>query len=110
MIPKPGQLELMFRIKLPDEDECTLEGLCNNAPEKDYENTRSWRMLILDSKPPGYEVKWPSKGEVWPADSEGFTWVPLYLTNAKDATSHWMSEYYTVKNRLDKLKHLLSQI
>lgn len=97
------RLELMVRVKLPEGG--SYEGFYPDSSEDEHIKTReTWTTAIFAAKPPGYEVKWPKRGQTWPMDSEGYTWVPLYLTYAKDAIHHWMDEYYRTKDALDRLR------
>ena len=89
-------LEFMVRVKLPGKYQ---------HHNSDYDNPNA---AIIDAvfavKPRGFEVKWPKPGQEWPVDSEGYTYVPLFLTAHKDALAHYMDSYFHLKKRNEDIR------
>ena len=108
MKTKPNCPELMFRVKLPEGD--FYAGISGGCSEEESIAARPWKDAIFAIKPPWYEVKWPSKGQAWPKDSEGYTWVPLYLTNEKDACGYWMESYWRAHDKLEKVREFMRSV
>lgn len=77
-------LEFMVRVKLP----CASDF----KPGDGYESARNDAIFAI--KPCGFEVKWPREGQTWPVDSEGYTYVPLFLTYHKDALAFYMERHF----------------
>lgn len=93
-----------IRVKLPS------SGGYHSSPSGDAEYEKAYKDAIFKAKPAGFEVKWPRANEKWPVDSEGYTFVPLYLTQAADAVAHWQEQadmyrvkYETLQNKVLKL-------
>lgn len=102
------QLMFMVRVKLPN------PAGYHSSPSGDteYESARSEAIFAV--KPAGFEVKWPRGGERWPVDSEGYTFVPLVLTDHRDALANAIRErgeelkrMSLIKEGFDRIKHLL---
>jgi hypothetical protein len=107
-VSKLKDVELMIRVKLP-RGGCW-EGISGGCNDADHHKAAKWRLAIFAAKPSGYEVKWPAMGERWPKDSEGYVWVPLYLTHAKDAAAHWAGEYMRIYERLTALRKQIQEL
>jgi hypothetical protein len=97
------EVQFMIRVKLPEPNPRTEDGY-----DADYS------AAINAVKPYGFEVKWPNEGDcAWPVDSEGFTFVPLYVsTTEAGMVNTWISRYYALEDRhraiKDKAKELAS--
>lgn len=94
----------VMRVKLP---ESSGYASCPSG-DADYEEAR--RKALMKAKPPGFEIKYPRAGIVWPVDSEGMTWVPLYCTDRETGLNHWRSEAFEWKDRYDRIMGKLKGI
>jgi len=99
-------LEVMMRIKLPVEG-----GFIRTIESSEYTADQKVCMdAIFAAKPRGFEVRWPKIGERWPMDSEGTTFVPLYLYDNKDAHAYLLEQNGRYYNKMQELKRLASEI
>jgi hypothetical protein len=99
-------LEVMMRIKLPVEG-----GFIRTSMSSDYTPDQQACMnAIFAAKPQGFEVRWPQIGERWPVDSEGVTYVPLYLGHAKDAHAFLIENNHYQDRKIQELKRLITEI
>lgn len=103
------QLLFVVKVKLPAS--CAF----HSSPSGDTEYEQAYNSAIFAVKPRGFEVKWPKGAERWPVDSEGFTYVPLVLTDHRDALAKTIEDCARLRQRLklisdgfDKFKHLLA--
>lgn len=95
-----AKVEFMIRVKLPER---------NPRPSDGYDENYS--SAINAAKPYGFEVKWPRDGESWPVDSEGFTFVPLYLSTTEGGPVNvWIDRYYRAAERLEEIHKQAEEI
>ena len=86
-------VQFMIRVKLPK------SSAFHCSPSGDTEYDRAFQDAIFEVKPQGFEVLWPRAGHRWPEpDSEGFTFVPLFLSDEAralkdDRAAYWMDKY-----------------
>lgn len=66
-------MQFMIRVELPS------PSAYPSGPSGDTEYYTAYKDAIFASLPDGFEVFWPRAGQRWPVDSEGYTFVPLYL-------------------------------
>ncbi len=90
-------LMFMVRVKLPPLD----------GPD---EVLGPWKQAVFAAKPPGFEVKWARNGEKWPVDSEGFTFVPLYVTSAKEVFLYHVEKVVSLERRLKHIQDTLRSL
>jgi hypothetical protein len=97
-------VEFMMKVKLPS------PAAFPSCPSGDTDYDDAYRSAIFAEKPMGFEIAWPRLNQKWPVDSEGFTWVPLYLSSSKDALHVALNEWHRLQKAhqalLDKLKAL----
>jgi hypothetical protein len=91
------QMLFCVRVKLPS------SGAYHCSPSGDTEFEQARNSAIFAVKPRGFEVKWPRSGESWPVDSEGFTYVPLFVTDHRDALAYAIEEQNRMRKRLDAI-------
>lgn len=103
------QLMFMVRVKLPN------PAGYHSSPSGDTEYEQARSSAIFAVKPVGFEVKWPRGGERWPVDSEGYTFVPLVVSDHRDALATAIEErgrmlvqLGLIKKAFDSVKHLLT--
>lgn len=89
----------MIQVKLPSSSEY------HASPSGDTEYESAYKQAIFDAKPEGFEVSWPKIGHRWPIDSEGFTFVPLYLSQTTgisqaDMLTRWISRYQELEDKM----------
>lgn len=75
--------ELVFGIRVKLDDGIDPVAICEKYQRvQGQEEYNKMRDEIFEAKPDGFEVRWPSKQRPWPVDSDGFTFMPLYETDA----------------------------
>ena len=94
-------VEAMMRVKLPN------SAAYYSGPGGDTQYESDYRKALADAKPHGYEINYPRTNEKWPVDSEGFTWVRLYVSDNKIALAYWMDKAQALEKRLIRLRELL---
>lgn len=102
--PAAGVLEYFVRVKLPS------PGGYHSGPSGDSEFEDAYKGAIFAAKPPGFEVKWPKLMQRWPVDSEGYTFVPLFLSDKPDALQHYMDLANELQAKIDRLRVALKGI
>lgn len=65
---------------------------------------------IFRALPPGLEVKWGLLGGQWPVDSEGLTWVPLWVLDPKRTVDSLIDSIGALKGKLAQYRELAGQI
>lgn len=98
------QVEFMVRVKLPS------SGGYHSSPSGDTQYEIDYRQAIFDVKPIGFEVRWPRLNEKWPVDSEGYTYVPLYVSQHCDALADLRTRYNALLKLHQKIADLSKQI
>ncbi len=103
------ELMFMVRVKLPT---ASHQGnLYQSELEKfnsDYE--KSYKSSVFAAKPPGFEIKWPRNGEKWPIDSEGYSFMPLYISDRKEVHLHYVEKVFELQKELDRIKGELRKL
>jgi hypothetical protein len=102
MFDKP--VEFMVRIKLPT------ELIFTNQSGEYTSDQKACMDAIFAEKPQGFEVRWPKVGQKWPVDSEGFTFVPLYLSSHKDHSYYLLDQNERNYRKIQELKKLAKEI
>lgn len=95
-----SKLEFMIRVKLPQQ----LPDFCNPRTIDPSPECRKWQDEIFVAKPYGFEVSWPQDGLIWPVDSDGYTYVPLYISTTEGgALNVWIDRYHRAADRLRQI-------
>lgn len=90
---------------------CPVEFMCRvKLPSGDADYAEAFRAAILAVKPVGFEVRWPKLNEKWAVDSEGYTLVPLYLTDEKQAVAYWMDRGNRAEKRLKEIQDAIRRL
>ncbi len=98
--------EIIFtmKVKLPN------PAAFHSSPSGDTEYENAHRDALFENKPVGFEIKYPRADCDWPKDKEGFTWVPLYLTDNKSSLAYFMNRYHEVNAQLLHIKRTLKDL
>lgn len=105
-----NEIEFMVRVQLPNPNNY------HSSPSGDSQFDDDYKKAIFDNKPPGFEVMWPRLNEKWPIDSEGYTYVRLYLSdqtqvgNGQDRLIFWVDEANKNSKALKELKAKLRKL
>ena len=82
-------IEIVVRVKLP-----------KGKTQED----REFKDAIFAAKPLGFEIKWLyGNAEKWTKDKNGFTYIPMYLTDNKIAVAYWMERFFEADKKYRKL-------
>ncbi len=100
------ELMFMVRAKLPSSVKVT--NMLSDDVDKDY--SREFKDACFAAKPQGFEIKWPRNGESWPIDSEGYTFIPLYLTDRKEGHLYFIERTYELEKQLKYIKSVLEKL
>lgn len=95
------KLEFMVRVRLP----ILPDGITHHVYQPDLTpEQRAYQNAIFAAKPFGFEVRWPEDGKAWPVDSDGYTYVPLFIsTTEAGAVNVWIDRYYEARDQLSKV-------
>ncbi len=97
-----AELMFMMRVKLPPEDPpAASPGDIVYGP---------WKKAIFSEKPPGFEIQWPREGQCWPVDSDGYTFVPLYITNRQEAHLYYINSHRELQRKYDRLAGAIKEL
>jgi hypothetical protein len=99
------ELEVMMRIKLPVDGGFVRDSMGDFTPDQ-----QKCADAIFAAKPVGFEVRWPEIGTRWPMDSDGVTYVPLYVSHSKDAYAGLLDRYERLRQKVTKLQLLAAEI
>ncbi len=97
-------VQFMIRVKLPS------SSAYHSSPSGDSEYDEAYKKAIFDIKPPGFEVCWPRLNEKWPKDSEGYTFVPLYISDDKTSLHYYIERVAMLENQLAKAREHAKQL
>lgn len=100
------QVQFMVKVKLPSS--CGFH--CSPSGDMEYE--QAIHNTIIAAKHPDFEVHWPKLNEKWPIDSQGYTYVPLYLRNnqGSDQMNNWINMYYDAQKEIKFLKEKIKDL
>jgi hypothetical protein len=101
---EPKQVGFHIRVKLPS------PAAFHSGPSGDTEYDEAYKGAIFREKPQGFEVRWPRLNEKWPVDSEGYTWVPLYVSHAQDALHNALDMLHTAQRQLETLRKAIKEL
>jgi len=68
------KLLFVFRVKIPEH---LKSAQTENVPFN--KELGELEAFLLKEKPVGFEIRWNTRN-IWPTDSEGYTWVSLLLS------------------------------
>lgn len=99
------EVQFMIRVKLPP----LSEGV--TSPSGDPAEDRAYKDAIFAAKPYGFEVQWNYDGPAWPIDSQGYTYVPLFVsTTEAGALNTWIDRYYQIREAMASVTAKASEL
>jgi hypothetical protein len=101
---RPKTPEFYIRVKLPNP-----AGFAS-CPSGDTEYSEAYQGAIFAAKPQGFEVRYPRGNQRWATDSEGFTLVPLFLTDEKLATAKLIERIHDLERRIETAKSYMKRV
>jgi hypothetical protein len=95
------QVEFMCRMTLPVRP-LTMSTNPDRTPVE-----QAYQSAVFAQKPDGFEIRWELMP--WPYDSEGYTYVPLRLSDPDRADdtakrNFWIDKYYELQSRFREVR------
>src|SRR6187402_2927028 len=79
-------------------------------PPVDFAERSAFIDAVFAAKPAGFEVSWPKENHNWVIDDEGFTHIPLYVTDHKLALFDYIERSRRLKQSIDDIERKIKEV